>query len=343
MVLVLCLPILRRDGDAEQSIAAAGAQVFPVDPAGSAGNGLGGEGDGFHLIGHGHGVGKDIRVEGWLKLAVVRGKGQQPGVAAGRLQHLEGQGDVHVLGDSGGLWGGELKGGGEHRGQAWDGAFQDAEAVDNGVLRRQIGPAGRGGVHRGHLARGVLGGDGPRLDAFPVGGAQVLQHGGVVLHLGAESRHLPQRAVVGEGDLHHAAGAALLHGEGRGKPGGLGSRAPQGEKQRPAQQGKSESQGFHGNPFFLGGRRSVPPSGTAVLRQRIPHPRGKAAAGLCSHYSTKAIHKIEKSPCFPRFFAANRGFSLFFTGGQLTERGGSFTIRNGKKSPGPWRPRRRNP
>ena len=343
MVLIFRLPVLRCDGDAEQSIAAAGAQVFPVDPAGSAGNGLGGEGDGLHLVGHGHGVGKDIRVEGWLKLAVVRGQGQQPGVAAGRLQHLEGQGDVHVLGDGGGLWGGELKGGGEHGGQAWDGAFQNAETVDDGVLRRQIGPAGRGGVHRGHLARGVLGGDGPRLDAFPVGGAQVLQHGGVVLHLGAESRHLPQRAVVGEGDLHHAAGAALLHGEGRGKPGGLGSRAPQGEKQRPAQQGKSESQGFHGNPFFLGGRRSVPPSGTAVLRQRIPRPRGKAAAGLCSHYSTKAIHKIEKSPCFPRFFAANRGFSLFFTGGQLTERGGSFTIRNGKKSPGPWRPRRRNP
>ena len=343
MIFTLCLPVLRCDSDAEQSIAAAGAQVFPVDPAGSAGNGLGGEGDGFHLIGHGHGVGKDIRVEGWLKLSVVRGKGQQPGVAAGRLQHLEGQGDVHVLGDGGGLWGGELKDGDEHRGQAWGSAFQNAETVDDGVLRRQIGPAGRGGVHRGHLARGVLGGDGPRLDAFPVGGAQVLQHGGVVLHLGAESRHLPQRAVVGEGDLHHAAGAALLHGEGRGKPRGLGSRAPQGEKQRPAQQGKSESQGFHGNPFFLGGRRSVPPSGTAVLRQRIPRPRGKAAAGLCSHYSTKAIHKIEKSPCFPRFFAANRGFSLFFTGGQLTERSGSFTIRNGKKSPGPWRPRRRNP
>ena len=343
MVLIFRLPVLRCDGDAEQSIAAAGAQVLPVDPAGSAWDRLGGEGDGFHLVGHGHGVGKDIRVEGWLKLPVVRGQGQQPGVAAGRLQHLEGQGDVHVLGDGGGLWGGELKGRGEHGGQAWDGAFQNAEAVDNGILRRQIGPAGRGGVHRGHLARGVLGGDGPRLDAFPVGGAQVLQHGGVVLHLGAEGRHLPQRAVVGEGDLHHAAGAALLHGEGRGKPGGLGSRAPQGEKQRPAQQGKSESQGFHGNPFFLGGRRSVPPSGTAVLRQRIPRPRGKAAAGLCSHYSTKAIHKIEKSPCFPRFFAANRGFSLFFTGGQLTERGGSFTIRNGKKSPGPWRPRRRNP
>ena len=65
MVLLLRLAVLCRDGDAEQGVAAASAQVLPVNAVGGSFGGFGGEGHGGDFERHGQIILVNLRVKGW--------------------------------------------------------------------------------------------------------------------------------------------------------------------------------------------------------------------------------------------------------------------------------------
>ena len=72
MVLLLRLPVLCRDSDAEQGIAAARTKILAVDAVGGTCGGFGGEGHGGNFKGHRQIVLVNLRVKG-------RGKGTAGG------------------------------------------------------------------------------------------------------------------------------------------------------------------------------------------------------------------------------------------------------------------------
>ena len=82
MVLIFRLPILCRDGDAEQSIAAAGAQVFPVDAVGGTLGHLRCERHGGDFKGYGQAVLVNLRVESRGEGASGRRQGEKGSVTA---------------------------------------------------------------------------------------------------------------------------------------------------------------------------------------------------------------------------------------------------------------------
>ena len=65
MVLLLRLPVLCRDSDAEQGIAAARTKILAVDAVGGTCGGFGGEGHGGNFKGHGQAVLVNVRVKSW--------------------------------------------------------------------------------------------------------------------------------------------------------------------------------------------------------------------------------------------------------------------------------------
>ena len=82
MVLVFGFAVLCRDGDAEQSVAAASAQVLPVNAVGGSLGCFGGEGHGGDFERHGQIVLVNVRVKGRGKGASGRRQGEKISIAA---------------------------------------------------------------------------------------------------------------------------------------------------------------------------------------------------------------------------------------------------------------------
>ena len=80
MVLLLRLPVLCRDSDAEQGIAAARTKILAVDAVGGTCGGFGGEGHGGDFEGHGQIVLVNLRVKGRGKGASGGGQGEKVSV-----------------------------------------------------------------------------------------------------------------------------------------------------------------------------------------------------------------------------------------------------------------------
>ena len=81
LVLVFGFAVLCRDGDAEQGVAAASAQVLPIDAVGGSLGCFGGEGHGGNFKGHGQIVLVNLRVKGRGEGASGGGQGEKESVA----------------------------------------------------------------------------------------------------------------------------------------------------------------------------------------------------------------------------------------------------------------------
>ncbi len=248
----LGLSVRRGDGDLKHRVAAAGTQVFAVHTANRSRHRLRGKGDSSYLIGDRHRVGKHIRVKFRLQRTVIRPERQKPGIAAGRRQHLEGQGNLHIRQDKRWLWAGNLK----DRNRKGLGTGQSLllhlETVSNNGFRSQEWSCSRSGVHGGNLSRPVHRGSGACFYALPIGGPLIGKSLPIIGHRRLERRHISQRPVVGNGNLHHGPRAALLHREGRGKTSGLSGGSPKNSQDCPAQQTERKSPPLHGLPLFSG-------------------------------------------------------------------------------------------
>ena len=296
LIHVFRLSVLRRYGDGEHGVTAAGTQILPVHPAQSPCCRFRKEGHGLHLIGDRYPVGKAVRVKHRVQHTIVRHQGKQTGIAAGRLRHPKRERDIHAFPHQFRPWAGDLIEGHKQQPGTCGGVFHHPEPQGKVLSLCEAGAASGSREHSLHFSLFLPDGHCPLRDGVAALVTDILKHLGIIFHVHPEGGDIAPGAIVGKEHLHHISRFSLCLGEAGRKSSRLGAQSPQRKQHRPTDQTQRKLPSRHS--------RSPRPQNTAILRKKI----------------------IPQKRIFFQFLPIFHTGFLFFSGGQLTEWACSFTI-----------------